>query len=172
MRPLDRRHSMIIGLFSGVLLVACAPSAPPPEPSAAPAPAEFSAEDQEAVREVFNSMSAGDIAGDLDAIERYLTEDYVQIDPRVAGLITGRQAWRAWADALEYGGAEQGGFTIDDIQGSGDLAYVIWTWEGTWIEAGEPVGGDSKGASVFERQEDGSWRQALVAWNSDPEESP
>ncbi len=74
---------------------------------------------------------------------------------------------RKWVDSMEFSEFE-GGFTVEEVSGSGDLAYVMWTFESSWMEAGVRVEAEGKGLSLFRREEDGSWRTSRNAWNLNP----
>ncbi len=54
---------------------------------------------------------------------------------------------------------------------AGDLAYVMWTFDASWTEAGESVVAQGKGITLFRREPDGSWRMSRNAWNANPQEA-
>lgn len=129
----------------------------------------LSASDRAAVQEAWDAVAAADIAADLEATEALITDDFVHIDPRVAGPLSGRAEWRAWADSLDFGAGE-GGYEVEEIGGSGSLAYVVWTGRSSWMQGGQRQEASFKGMSVFRKEADGSWKLARNAWN--PTSSP
>jgi ketosteroid isomerase-like protein len=127
----------------------------------------LSDDDRAAVRAVFDAVANADLAMDLDTLGANLTDDHTQLDPR-APAIHGREAWRAWAD--ELGITEVNAtYTLEELGGGGDFAYVVWSFDGWWTEGEERIEGIAKGITLFERQPDGTWLQSHVAWNMDPE---
>jgi ketosteroid isomerase-like protein len=125
----------------------------------------FTDEDLAAVQAAWDAIAAADAAADWDAVAAYLTDDFVHMDPR-RPIIRGLAEWREWTEAMEIG---PGGlsFEVEEIEGSGDLAYLVWTFSGSWTEAGEQMEAEGKGLSIFRRQADGSWKSSRNAWNAD-----
>ena len=123
--------------------------------------------DLAAVRRVWEAMEAANSATDWDTYQQYLTQDHVTLDPRIAGPLRGRAAWREWLDSADLSDPEVR-FTVEEISGSGDVAYIVWTGEGSWIEGGEQMEAQGKGLSLFRREGDGSWRLSRSAWNANP----
>lgn len=123
--------------------------------------------DLAAIRQVWEAIQEANFAADWDAAEPLLTDDYVQLDPRVTGPIRGRTAWREWADSLDFQELD-GGFTMEGLSGSGDVACAVWGFDGRWQEGGQEMVAVGKGLAVFQRGTDGSWRMSRNAWNMDP----
>ena len=123
--------------------------------------------DLTAVREVWDTMDAANAATDWDTYQQHLTQDIVALDPRLAGPLRGRTAWREWADSLDLGDGDVR-FDVDELAGNGDLAYVRWSFAGSWTEGGEQMEAQGKGLSLFRREADGSWRMSHSAWNLNP----
>ena len=98
--------------------------------------------------------------------QQQLTQDIVVLDPRVAGPLRGRTAWREWADTMDVSDVE-GTFNVEDVSGSGDVAYLVWTFDASWAEDGEKMEAQGKGLSLFRREADG-WRLSHSAWNANP----
>ncbi len=145
--------------WAAVLLVAgCA--APPP------AGGPLSAEDRAAVQSAWEGILAAEAALDWDALSAHLTEDFVHLDPRSTPL-SGRAAWRTWLDGMQFGDATVS-YEVQEIGGSGDMAYVWWTMNGNWTEGGQPRQTSAKGLTVFRKQADGGWLAARNAWNANP----
>ena len=127
---------------------------------------DLSEADLAAVRTAWDAIDAANKAGDWDALQQHSTSDFVHLDPRVEPIY-GIEAWREWVESMEFTEFE-GGFTVEEVSGSGDLAYVMWTFESSWMEAGVRVEAEGKGLSLFRREEDGSWRTSRNAWNLNP----
>ena len=123
--------------------------------------------DLAAVRKVWDTMEAAQMATDWDAYQQHLTKDIVALDPRIAGPLRGRTAWREWADTMDVSDVE-GTFNVEDVSGSGDVAYLVWTFDASWAEDGEKIEAQGKGLSLFRREADGSWRLSHSAWNANP----
>ncbi len=118
------------------------------------------------VREVWDALIAANLTTDWDAFQRHATEDFVQLDPRSPPLV-GIKAWREWADSLDLGDVNAR-FDVDELAGNGDLAYVRWSFAGSWTEGGEVMETQGKGLSLFRKSPDGSWRISHNVWNSNP----
>ena len=123
--------------------------------------------DLTAVREVWDTMEAASMATDWDTYQQHVTQDLVALDPRVAGPLRGRTAWREWIDSIGFGNPEIQ-FNVEEVSGSGDVAFIFWTGEGRWIEGGEQMEAQGKGLNLFRREVDGSWRLSHSAWNPNP----
>ncbi len=123
--------------------------------------------DLAAVRKVWDTMEAASIATDWDTYQQHLTSDFVNLDPRLAGPLRGRAAWREWADTVDFSDVE-GTFTVEDISGSGNVAYLVWTFDASWVEDSEKIEAQGKGLSLFRREADGSWRLSHSSWNANP----
>lgn len=122
--------------------------------------------DLTAVREVWDAMDAANRAADFDAFQDLATEDFVHLDPRVRPLV-GIGAWREWADATEFGDFD-GQFELNEVAGSGDLAYVRWNLDARWSEGGEAKQARGKGITMFRRGSNGSWKASRNVWNMTP----
>ena len=61
----------------------------------------------------------------------------------------------------------EGTFNVEDVSGSGDVAYLVWTFDASWAEDGEKMEAQGKGLSLFRREADG-WRLSHSAWNANP----
>ncbi len=152
---------MARSILSGLLLlVACAPAAPP-------VPAADPVGDETAVRSTYERFTAAWNVGDAAAIVAFYTPAAVRIPPDSA-MVSG-------ADALMSGlttffGANQ--YTldeapIDDIQMSGDLAVVRGSWRDTAVPraGGEASQSQGRWLTVWRRQADGSWQITLEMWS-------
>ncbi len=123
--------------------------------------------DLAAVRRVWDTMEAAQMATDWDTYQQHLTKDIVALDPRIAGPLRGSTAWREWIDSMGLSDPEVQ-FNVEEVSGSGDVAYIVWTGEGRWIEDGQQMEAQGKGLNLFRREADGSWRSSHSAWNANP----
>ena len=123
---------------------------------------DLTAADLTAVRAVWDDMEA--LGTDWDALQQFLTDDFVHLDPRSAPLV-GVEAWKEWVESMELGD-DQTEYTLEEVTGSGDLAYIRWSFTGSWTESGQLVESQGKGISIFRRMPDGSWRLSRNAWNA------
>ena len=89
--------------------------------------------DLAAVREVWDTMDAANNASDWDTYQQHLTQDLVALDPRIAGPLRGRTAWREWIDSIGLSDPEVQ-LNVEEISGSGDVACIFWTGERPLLE--------------------------------------
>jgi ketosteroid isomerase-like protein len=113
-------------------------------------------------------MEAGQ-AKDLDRRMSFYTDDALLFPPN-APLVTGKEAIRAVAsESLSTPGYEASWQTTKvEVSRSGDLAYSYGPEEITWNDAeGNPVTDRQKWVAVWKKQPDGSWKCAVLIFNSD-----
>lgn len=110
---------------------------------------------------------------DHKADASFWTDDGVDLLPGLAPMV-GKAKISAWLDSLtpQLAGAKMQYCTVDwqDIQIHGDLAYE-WGINRQKIEfppPKKPFEGNGKILLILKRQQDGSWRVALEAWNGNP----
>ena len=103
--------------------------------------------DLAALRAVWDAMEA--VGTDWDAVQQFLTDDFVHLDPRTAPL-GGVEAWMEWVEAMEFGD-DQSQYTVQEVAGSGDLAYIRWSFTGSWTESGQLVESQGKGLSIYSK---------------------
>lgn len=123
--------------------------------------------DVAAVRDVWDAMEAANFAANFEVYFGHVTQDFVALDPRVEGPLRGRAASLEWANSAELSDPDTS-FTVEEIGGSGDVAYLVFTFTGKWMEGGEPMEARGKGLSLFQRGEDGTWRMSHQTWNANP----
>lgn len=143
-------------LAAAVILAGC--EAPPPVSH------DLADADVAAIRAAWEELNA--VGNDWDAVEGFLTDDFVHLDPR-SGPLEGVGPWREWVESMGFGDDESL-FTAVEVAGSGDLGYVRWTVAGSWTEHGELMESSGKGISIYQRMSDGSWKLARNAWNVTP----
>ena len=110
---------------------------------------------------------------DHKADAAFWTEDGVDLLPGLAPMV-GKAKISAWLDGLtpQLAGAKMQYCTVNwqDIQIHGDLAYE-WGINRQKIEfppPKKPFEGSGKILLILKRQENGSWKVALEAWNGNP----
>lgn len=113
---------------------------------------------------------------DHKADAAFWTEDGVDLLPGLAPMV-GKAKISAWLDSLtpQLAGAKMQYCTVDwqDIQIHGDLSYE-WGINRQKIEfppPRKPFEGNGKILLILKRQQDGSWKVALEAWNGNPQPS-
>ncbi len=103
-----------------------------------------------------------------DGYASFTTEDAVLLPPNGA-RVDGRDAVRALI--LSYTQAEEFSITWEarvEVSAAGDLAYSMGTYEYSLKDAeGNPVSDNGKSVDIWKKQPDGSWKVAVVIWNSD-----
>ena len=126
----------------------------------------LSAEDVEAIRGGSEQFTRFMLARDFDALVRLYAEDAVFMPPH-RPAVKGRLALRDWLGAFPK--VTRFTFTLDDIDGRGDLAYVRGSYSMTLHPEGAPgpVGDAGKFVEIRKKQPDGSWLLAADIFNSD-----
>lgn len=111
---------------------------------------------------------------DHKADAAFWMEDGVDLLPGVAPMV-GKAKISAWLDSLtpQLAGAKMQDCIVDwqDIQIHGDLAYE-WGINRQKIEfppPKKPFEGSGKILLILKRQQDGSWKVAVEAWNGNPQ---
>lgn len=129
-----------------------------------PAPAE----DEAAIRELDAQWSKTAAANDLDGTVSYYTDDATLLPPN-APIAVGKQAIRAsWASLLGPGVSVSWQVSKVEVSRSGDLAYLIGTYESTAKDPqGKPVTDRGKLLEVWKKQADGKWKAIADTYNSD-----
>jgi uncharacterized protein (TIGR02246 family) len=129
--------------------------------SPAPSSSSSKARDEQAVAAALNDYAAAVKTNDVARITAWWTEDAVVIN-RGAPTIHGRAAWASLLTQL-FASTKitDASVHVDEISASGDLAYLIATYD----EALQPERGPlrhDRGRFVFiwRRQPDGSWKIA------------
>jgi uncharacterized protein (TIGR02246 family) len=135
---------------------------------------------EEAAAEV-EALSDEDVAANKASLEAYVqairtedwmavaalyTEDAVLMPPNQP-IVQGREAILTWLGA--YPTLTEFNLTITEIDGCGDLAYVVGTVSMTIAPEGapEPIQDTGKFIEIRRKQEDGSWLIAVDMFNSD-----
>lgn len=168
MQPGTARYVLIRSapIFLTLVLASCDRS-----PQRLP-PAALQAEaDLEAVMALVDDWDAALNASDVDASLALLADGAVLMPPGSPEL-SGKDAIRAWLEALHAQGAVNADNQVAGIQGIGDwlLGHGSYVMQVT-PDAREAVGEAGKWLTVFRRQGDGTWKVTRSIWNRD-EPSP
>jgi ketosteroid isomerase-like protein len=146
-----RRRALLSLPFVLPLVVACQPSAAP-----------LTETDHAAIREVHVRFTRYILAGQADSLGLLYTEDAVVMAPNFPAA-AGRAAIvdfnRMFPPVASFV------LTIDDVGGSGDVAYVRGTYRMTMAVEGAPAD-TGKYIEIRRRQADGTWLLAADIFNS------
>jgi uncharacterized protein (TIGR02246 family) len=172
-------YSNRLGLAALMLWSAACQPAPRPETASMgatseAAPAKLSAEDEAAIRELGAKWDRAFAAGDGKAIGALYTDDAVLL-PANEPMVKGEAARKYWADATnDVSGRIE--LNTTSVEGSGNVAYTVGTYRSTLTpkKAGAkplPVE-EGKWVNGLKKQDDGSWKIAVDAWNSNAPAKP
>lgn len=123
------------------------------------------AEDEAAIRAIWESYSAARVAGDADTWLSLWDQDGIQMPPGIPAR---------GKDVLEQGvpkafaamPATSMRINPEEIQLMGDWAYSRGTYAADQVVQGNPVKVDGKFLTIFKRQPDGSWKIYRDIFNS------
>jgi uncharacterized protein (TIGR02246 family) len=124
--------------------------------------------DETAVKDTDTQWSKTAMANDLDGTVYFYTDDASLLPPN-APIATGKAAIRAvWAGMLTPDTTVSWQVTKADVARSGDLAYVMGTYQ---IAAKNPQAKSQedhgKLVEVWKKQADGKWKTVADIFNSD-----
>lgn len=147
-------------LLAVATVVACQPAA---------APAGLPDADKAAIQAATDSAEARFNAATKDwnaHVAAYYTEDAVVLAPNMPS-VSGRQNIAQFMGS--FPAPSNVNFTVDEVEGHGDLAYVKGTFEMDFTPPGAtaPVHDKGKYLEVWKKQADGSWKVAHDMFNSD-----
>jgi uncharacterized protein (TIGR02246 family) len=130
--------------------------------------ADTRAADEAAVKDTDAQWSKTALANDLDGTVSYYSDDASLLPPN-APIATGKAAIRAvWTSMLTPDTTVSWQVTKADVARSGDLAYVVGTYQ---IAAKNPQGkaqeDHGKLVEVWKKQADGKWKTVADIFNSD-----
>jgi ketosteroid isomerase-like protein len=137
-------------------------------PVCAPAPpAGITEADEAAIREISDGFVEKALAKDWDALVGFYTDDAVIMPPNMPAQSGGRDALKAFF--VSFPAMTEMRFELDDIDGSGNLAYVRGRYEMTLAVEGapSPVQDRGKFVEIRRKQSDGRWLIAVDIFNSD-----
>ncbi len=130
----------------------------------APPPASLSEADLATIRAAGDEFEEAGANNDWAAVTALYTEDAVLMPPN-ATSVTGHAAIEEVFG--QFPTLTSFELTIDDIQGSGDVAIVRGSYALTMDIEGQMIEDRGKYLEVRRKQADGSWPIAIDAWNSD-----
>lgn len=115
----------------------------------------------------WSAVAAGD---DVEALMSYWADDAVMMAPGQPP-IRGKEAIREFVGSA----GDIPGFSISwepleaHVSESGDMAYMIEQNQMTMPDStGASITQYNKGITVWKKQKDGSWKNVVDMWNSDP----
>lgn len=127
-------------------------------------PSTLSEAEISAVMEATTQYGTAIIAGDFDNMRALL-------DPNVILMPTEATAKKGADDVIDFfetGPDIEGSITPDQVEGSGDLAYVRGNYSITFIVNDTLRPSDTgKYIEIYKKQDDGSWKVVVDIWNSD-----
>jgi ketosteroid isomerase-like protein len=103
------------------------------------------------------------VAGDFDKIRSLMGDDIVLM-PTEAQAANGLDAAMQF---MEEGPGIEGSINPEQVEGSGNLAYVRGNFDLTFIiNDSTQVPDKGKYIEVWKKQDDGSWKVVVDIWNS------
>lgn len=162
-----RAKRAAIGSCLGLLLLASGCKQQPGADSPAQS-ADNHAKDEQAVRDTDTQWAKTAGTHDVDGTVAYYTDDAVLMPPN-GPKVTGKQAIRAaWVTLAAPDVVLTWSPAKVDVSQSGDLAYIVGTYEDSFKDAkGKPAKDRGKTLEVFRKQTDGSWKVVADMYSSD-----
>ncbi len=122
--------------------------------------------DTTAIKTVIEHVGEAWKAGDWNTLAGFYTDDTIWMPPGEAPL-RGKDALRAWVEPI------WNDYTVVELSMPSEEIVVIddWAFERhsetaeIYEVGGESIQLDLKGARIFRREEDGSWKIAQYIWN-------
>jgi len=127
------------------------------------------AADEAALKSIDGEWSKAAASGNVDKTVSYYAADATVMPPNGSAITAKDAIHKAWQEMITAPGFS-GGWTATKVEvaKSGEIGYVIGTWEFKWNDAsGKPTGDHGKFVEVWKKQSDGSWKCAVDIWNSD-----
>lgn len=162
------KFSFILMMLAYSLLVGCSAPSSPDQPESV---------DRDAVAEHLMAMSRdwsdAVAAGDMEAVLGYWADDAVMMAPGQPPL-RGKDAIEGFlASTAEIPGFEIRWEPLEaHISAGGNMAYLIERNQISMLDStGARVTEHNKVLTVWERQEDGTWKNVVDMWNADPTDS-
>jgi ketosteroid isomerase-like protein len=116
-----------------------------------------------AVMEATTQYGGAIVAGDFDKIRSLMGDDIVLM-PTEAQAANGLDAAMQF---MEEGPGIEGSINPEQVEGSGNLAYVRGNFDLTFIiNDSTQVPDKGKYIEVWKKQDDGSWKVVVDIWNS------
>ena len=122
---------------------------------------------KDAIHELFNEYSSSIISGDVDRWISLWADDGIQMPPNVPANI-GKEQIRENSMGI-FTLYDWGAFSIklEEVRETDDWGYGrgTYTFKMTHKETGEIIEGPGKYSTIFEKQDDGSWKIARDCFN-------
>lgn len=115
-----------------------------------------------AIRALVEPWTRACVQRDWDSLLGICTDDIVFLPPSEPAV--GGGGVRPWLD--RFPAIKAMAWDIDHVEGAGHLACARGWVRMTLEVSGQQLAFDGKYTDVFRKQPDGSWRFALVIWNS------
>lgn len=145
--------------YLAILCLVLALSCQPQEKPTSLSEAEISA-----VMEATTQYGAAIVANDLDKMKSLLDEGIIMMPTEA----TAKNGIEESMDFFATGPSLEGSITPDQVEGSGNLAYVRGNYNLTFIVNDTlHIPDNGKYIEVWKKQEDGSWKVVVDIWNSD-----
>jgi uncharacterized protein (TIGR02246 family) len=122
-----------------------------------------------AVRDADMAWSKAASSGDLNAVVSFYADDATMLSPN-APMAKGKDAVRKEWDGVMKGFGKTLHWQPTKVEAakSGELAYSIGTYEGTFTPPnGKPVKDKGKYVEVWKKQADGKWKCIVDSYSSD-----
>ena len=118
-----------------------------------------------AVQDIIEPWNRACLDRDWDALLSMCNDDIVFMPPGAASV--SGEAVRPWLDAFPVIRSME--WSVDDLQESGDVAYLRGPVRQSLEVDGQPEEFDGKYCDVMVKGADGQWRFSLVIFNSNVE---
>jgi ketosteroid isomerase-like protein len=122
----------------------------------------LTADDVIAIRALVEPWTTACVKRDWDSLLDMCTDDVV-FQPPNEPIVEGAAA-RSWLDRFPT--IKAMAWDIEHVEGAGQLAWARGWVRMTLEVSGQQVGFDGKYTDLFRKGSDGTWRFALVVWNS------
>jgi ketosteroid isomerase-like protein len=121
------------------------------------------------IEEINNKLEAGIVAGDINQMTAFYTDDAVSLpsfEPALRGI---SEIKKKSQENLKTGyKITSADFKTTDVIGSGDLAVEVGEWNMTMLMPGsvDPMNDTGKYVTVWQKQADNSWKIKVETWNT------
>ena len=126
-------------------------------------------QDRDSIRRVVNAYVEQWLAGDADGVTALLAEDAVLVPhhglPAVVGLNAIRKWW--WPAGAPPTTIDAFSIEIDQIEGTGDMAFVRGRQRLAWTTGGRKFRNAGNSLTIL-RKDGGRWRILLQMWGDPP----